>query len=67
MKKKILYVLAVICFLNIYASANQTCTECPKKCCMNKADTTDTKKQPVKTKKTGSATIRPLHFYLFNI
>ncbi|HKO79987.1 MAG TPA: hypothetical protein VJU78_06300 [Chitinophagaceae bacterium] len=65
MKKKILYALALICFLNLYASANQICTECPKKCCLNKA--TEVKKQPVKAKKVATTTIRPLNFYLFNI
>ena len=65
MKAKILYVLALICCLNLYSSANQVCTGCPKKCCVNKA--TEVKKQPVKTKKVAATAIRPLNFYLFNI
>lgn len=65
MKNKVLYVLALICFLSFNSSAKQLCTGCPKKCCHDK--TADTKKQPVKAKKVASATIRPLNFYLFNI
>jgi len=65
MKKKIIYMLALICCLNFYSSAKQAGTNCPKKCCVDKA--VGLKKQPAKIKKITTANIRPLHFYLFNI
>ena len=64
MKKKIIYMLALICCLNFYSSAKQLCTKPAKKCC-DKA--VDVKKQPVKVKKIATTSTRPLHFYLFNI
>lgn len=65
MKKKIFYILALICCLNLYSSAKQFCTTCTKKCCANKTNVL--KKQPVKTKKMAVTNPRPFNFYLFNI
>jgi hypothetical protein len=65
MKKKIIYMLALMCCLNFYSSAKQLGTNCTKKCCAKK--TADFKKQPIKIKKITTANMRPLHFYLFNI
>ena len=64
MKKKIIYLLALICCLNFYSSARQLCADPVKKCCEKAAAL---KKQPVKAKKLATTSTRPLHFYLFNI
>jgi len=64
MKKKIIYILALICWLNFYSSAKQLCSNPAKKCCDK---TTAVKKEPVKVKKLVTTSTRPLHFYLFNI
>jgi hypothetical protein len=64
MKKKIIYMLALICCLNLYSSAKQHCSNPVKKSCDKAAAA---KKQPVKVKKNLTTSTRPLHFYLFNI
>jgi hypothetical protein len=64
MKKKVIYMLALICCLNFYSSAKQLCTDPVKKSC---AKAVILKKQPVKVKKLATTSTRPLHFYLFNI
>lgn len=65
MKKKIIYMLALFCCLNLYSSAKQKGVDCIKKCSISKTDAM--KKTPTKIKKITTANIRPLHFYLFNI
>lgn len=66
MTKKLIYLLALICFVQFTSSAKPPAcpgSGCDKKVCPVK--TAEAKKATARTKKVATA-IRPLNFYLFN-
>ena len=65
MKRKIMYVFALVCCMHFFSSAKQICTGSVKE--YNQKKTVCVKKAPVKIKKITKANTRPFHFYLFTI
>lgn len=65
MKRKIMYVFALVCCLNFFSSIKQTCMGSVKEYSLKKP--VCVKKVQATIKTVASKGQRPFHFYLFNI